>query len=255
LYLLRVNYAFMVVAVTVMVSQLYMDLGEFSNSLLLVRLEETAVGAAFAMIVALTVLPLHTRRVLRIAFRSHIEAIGQLVDHASSLLLDEDQDIERTLRADARDVDAAYQALVATAQPLRRSLAGKLDEEIGWAMLLASASRHYSRNLVVDIESSGLLDGETRSDIERASATLHESLNTVARATTGPRDVGYTRSSALFDRAERRLEEDWASVGAARLAVRDLMLIDGAMARTAEVMGLAITDFDTVGLAGRGDAR
>jgi uncharacterized membrane protein YccC len=255
LYLLRVNYAFMVVAVTVMVSQLYLDFGEFSNSLLLVRLEETAVGAAFAMIVALTVLPLHTRRVLRVAFRDHVQAIGRLVDHASDRLLGEDQDIERTLRADARDIDAAYQALVATAQPLRRTLAGKLDEEIGWVMLLASASRHYSRNLVADVEAAGFLDGETRCDIERAGATLHESLEAVAKATTGSRDVAYTRSSALFDRAERRIEEGWASVGAGRLAVRDLMLIDGAMARTAEVMGLAITDFDTVGLAGRGDAR
>jgi len=254
LYLLRVSYAFLVVAVTVMVSQLYLDFGEFSNSLLVVRLEETAVGAAFAMIVALTVLPLHTRRVLRIAFRDHVQAIGRLVDHASDRLLGDDHDPERTLHADARDIDAAYQALVATAQPLRRNLTGKLDEEIGWVMLLASASRHYSRNLVADVEAAGLLDGETRRDIERASATLHESLEAVARATTGSRDVGYTRSSALFDRAERRLEEGWANVGAGRLAVRDLMLIDGAMARTAEVMGLAITDYDTVGVAGRTDS-
>jgi uncharacterized membrane protein YccC len=254
LYLLRVNYALMVVAVTVMVSQLYMDLGEFSNSLLLVRLEETAVGAAFAMIVALTVLPLHTRRVLRLAFRNHVQAIGRLVDHANDRLLGEDQGIERTLRADARDVDAAYQVLVATAQPLRRTLTGKLDEEIGRVMRLASASRHYSRNLVADVEAAGLLDGETRRDIERASAALHESLDSLARATTGSRDVVYTRSSALFDRAERRLEEGWGSVGPGRLAVRDLMLIDGAMARTAEVMSLAITDYDTVGVAGRRDS-
>jgi hypothetical protein len=106
---------------------------------------------------------------------------------------------------------------------------------------------------VVDVEAAGLLDGETRRDIERASATLHESLDELARATTGSRDVVYTRSSALFDRAERRLEEGWASVGADRLAVRDLMLIDGAMARTAEVMGLAITDYDTVAVAGQSD--
>ena len=39
-YLLRVNYAFMVIAVTVMVSQLYLELDEFSNSLLWLRLED-----------------------------------------------------------------------------------------------------------------------------------------------------------------------------------------------------------------------
>jgi uncharacterized membrane protein YccC len=254
-YLMRVNYAFMVVGITVMVSQLYMELGEFSNSLLWLRVEETAVGAAFAMIVAVTVLPLRTRRVLRIAVRNHVEAIGTLLDHASGHLLGEDEDSERTLRSVGRDVDATYQALIATAQPLRRNIAGKLDEEIGWVTLLASSCRHYIHNLVADVEASGVLGGETRTDIERANRTLHESLDAIAGATTGFRNVVYTRSSALFDRAERRLDEGSAKVGAARLVVRDLMLIDGAMARMAEVMGLSITDFDTVGVTAPGNSR
>jgi hypothetical protein len=251
-YLIRVNYAFMVIGITVTVSQLYLELDEFSNSLLWLRLEETAVGAAFAMIVAATVLPLRTRRVLRVAFRNLVQAIARLVDDASGHLLERNDDIERTLRLDGRDIDASYQAMVATAGPLRRNIAGRLDEEIGWVMLLASSCRHYSRNLVADVEAVGLLDSESRGDIERASRTLHESLEAIARASTGSRDVVYTRSSALFDRAERHLDEGSANVGAGQLAVRDFMLIDGAMARMAEIMGLVITDFDTVGVAARG---
>jgi uncharacterized membrane protein YgaE (UPF0421/DUF939 family) len=251
-YLMRVNYAFMVVGITVMVSQLYQELGEFSNSLLLLRLEETAVGAAFAMIVAMTVFPLRTRRVLRLAVRYHVEAIRELVDHASGHLISEDHAIERSLREDARAIDAAYQTLVATAQPLRWNLVGGHDEDIVRVMVFASASRNYSRNLVADVETAGLLDKETRIDIERASATLHESLDVIARAATGSRKVIYTRSSALFDRAERRLDRSSMSVDEGQLAIRDLMLIDGAMARMAEVMGLTITDYDTVGVASQG---
>ena len=67
LYLFRVSYAFFAVAITVTVSQLYQQLGEFTNSLLLVRLEETALGAAVAILVVMLVLPLHTRQVLRVA--------------------------------------------------------------------------------------------------------------------------------------------------------------------------------------------
>jgi uncharacterized membrane protein YccC len=48
-YLQRINYAFMVIAITVMVSQLYVQLGEFSNVLLLLRLEKTALGAAIGI--------------------------------------------------------------------------------------------------------------------------------------------------------------------------------------------------------------
>src|SRR6202035_5536919 len=58
LYLMRINYAFMVVAITVMVSQLYVQLDEFSNSLLLLRLAETSVGAGGAVLTVPLVLPL-----------------------------------------------------------------------------------------------------------------------------------------------------------------------------------------------------
>ena len=121
-YLLRVSYALFAIAVTVTVSQLYQQLGEFTNSLLLVRLEETALGAAVAIIVVLLVLPLHTRRVLRVAMRQHVEAVGRLVDHATACLQGEGSPIDSTLRSDGRAVDAAYQSVIATAQPLRRAL-------------------------------------------------------------------------------------------------------------------------------------
>ena len=49
LYLNWISYAFMVIGITVAVSQLYEQLGEFSRSLLLLRLEETALGTAVAM--------------------------------------------------------------------------------------------------------------------------------------------------------------------------------------------------------------
>ena len=139
-YLMRINYAFMAMGITVMVSQLYVQLGEFSGSLLLLlRLEEAAIGAAIAIAVVLLVLPLRTRRVLRIALRAHIRAVGQIADHASGYLAGEGSDA--ALHADARAVDATYQALVATAQPLRRNLFGSLDEETGQVMRLTCLTR------------------------------------------------------------------------------------------------------------------
>ena len=244
-YLMRINYAFMVVAITVVVSQLYVQLDEFSNSLLLLRLEETALGAAVAIAVVMVVLPLRTRRVLRVAFRDHVQAVGVVVDHASGHLLGKGSDIESTLRSDVRAVDASYQTLVATAQPLRRNLFGSVDEATGRAMRLAFASRNYSRNLVADVEAASPLGAEMRTDIERATATLHQSLDSVADAVTGPRDGSYIRSSALFDRVERWLEEGSAAIATGQLAIRDLKLIDGSMAQMAGDMGLNVTDYDT----------
>jgi hypothetical protein len=84
--------------------------------------------------------------------------------------------------------------------------------------------------------------------VQRASATLHQSLNVIVGAISGPRDVTYTRSSALFDRAERDLgRTDMPHYG--QLPIRDVKLIDATMAEMAELMGLSITDYDTVGTA------
>jgi hypothetical protein len=75
--------------------------------------------------------------------------------------------------------------------------------------------------------------------------TPRTSLDVVIAAYNGPRDTVFTRSSALFDRAERRLEEHSRPVDPAQLAIRDLKLIHATMARRAELLGLQVADFDT----------
>jgi Fusaric acid resistance protein-like len=248
LYLIRISYAFQAIAITVSVSQLYQQLGEFTNSLLLVRLEETALGAAVAIVVVMLVLPLRTRQVLRVAVREHVEAVGRLVDHASARLVGREDGLDSTLRSDARVVDAAYQAVVATALPVQRTIWGSTDEDTVRVLRLTAASRNYSRNLVVDTERSRPSGISPDLDMERASETLHQSIDEVARALTGSRDGTYTRSSALFDRAERSLEICPHRVASAEFALRDFKLLDGTMAQMAQLMGLGITDYDTVGL-------
>jgi hypothetical protein len=245
-YLMRINYAFMVVGITVMVSQLYVQLGEFSNSLLLLRLEETALGAGVAIAVVTLVLPLRTRRVLRVALRNYIRALATLVDGATARLIADQRAAESPLRTDARVLDASYQALIKTAEPLRRNLFGSLDEKTGEVVRLASAARNYGRNLVADVEDVNPLDAGTSIEIESAGAALRRSMEIVGEAVNGSRDTTYTRSSALFDRAERGLEQSNDMLEGGQLAIRDLMLIDGAMAQMSQTMGLTVGDYDTV---------
>ena len=52
-YLIRISYAYMIFFITIMVGQLYAVLGEFSTGLLVLRLEETAIGAAVGFLVCL----------------------------------------------------------------------------------------------------------------------------------------------------------------------------------------------------------
>jgi hypothetical protein len=245
LYLMRTNYAFFVVAITVVVSQLYIQLGEFSNSLLLVRLEETALGGAVTVVVIMVVFPLRTRRVLRVARHEYVQSVDRMVQLAEDRLLGREHHINQSMRSEARVLDASYQTIVATAQPLRRNIFGSFDERTGEVLRLAAASRNYTRNLVMDVEAAVALDSSFGSDIEQACATLRRSLDIVARTLNGRRNETYIRSSALFDRTDRALEQPTVSTNGDLHVIRDLKLIDGAMAFMATLMGLAVTDYDT----------
>jgi uncharacterized membrane protein YccC len=244
-YLNRVNYGISAVGLTVVLALAFGQQGVFSNSLLLLRVEETAIGAGIGIVVAAVIFPLRTGLVLRVALRRYFQAVGRLVEHATALLIGEDHN-DTTLRADARALDAAYQEVLATAQPTGRNLFGSPTDKTARVLRIATAARHYSRNLVTDVEATGPLDSKAFPSVQRASATLHQSLNVLVAAISGPRDVTYTRSSALFDRADRDIERtDTPQDG--QLPIRDLKFIDATAAQMVELMGLPIADYATIG--------
>ena len=168
------------------------------------------------------------------------------MDHASEVLTTEGPPRDRDgLRNDARAVDATYQALVTTAEPLRHDVLGGGDEETRRVIRLASVSRNYSRDLVTDLASTAPIDPAFHEQVDEASIRLHRSMDIVAGATTGSTDGIYVRSSSLYDRAERSLEGGVVGLNRGCPAIRDLQLIDGSMATLAEFLGLEVNDFDT----------
>ena len=78
-YLVNITYAGMIFFVTIMVAQLYSVLHEFTPGLLVLRLEETALGAAIGVAVGLFVLPTSTRDTVRDARRAFFEAMAALL--------------------------------------------------------------------------------------------------------------------------------------------------------------------------------
>lgn len=115
-FLMRFTYALAVVFITTMVGQLYGVLHEFSGGLLLLRVEETALGAVIGSAVALCFLPTSTRRVARAARRNFLVAAADLVADIGEQLKDGRTD-GWALRASARAADAALQQLLLTTRP------------------------------------------------------------------------------------------------------------------------------------------
>ncbi len=257
LYLMRINYTFMVIGITVMISQLYVQLDEYSGALLLLRLEETAIGGGIAMATVLLVLPLRPSRVLRTALAQTFVALHQLTDDALDHLVraaGPNSESSAVIRSDARALDASYQALVATARPARPTTFGDRSDRMESILELTAAARNYARNLSADLEAWPSTDPAVAAAIELASAQMRASLDAIIDRLELRPHGPYVRSAALFDRVVRALaDSSGLSVSQGAMAVRDLMLLDGTLARLAEVLDMAVSDHDTV-LAG-GSAR
>ncbi|HET6699222.1 MAG TPA: FUSC family protein [Nocardioidaceae bacterium] len=134
-YLLRLSYAYMMFFITIMVGQLYTVLNMFSSELLVLRLEETAIGAAVGIAVALAVTPLSTRDTVKVARDSLLEAVRDLLEGVADRLTEDESrpDLDGLSRA----VDNRVRQLVLVAQPLTRP------------MLLGNDSRHTRHRLAL----------------------------------------------------------------------------------------------------------
>lgn len=120
-YLVRINYACMIFFVTIMVAQLYTVLHEFSDQLLVLRLEETVLGAAAGILVGLLVTPLSTRDTVRLAQRDLLTSLAALLDRVAGRQ-PEDPEAESDPEALMRDVENQMRELALVAAPLNRSL-------------------------------------------------------------------------------------------------------------------------------------
>jgi hypothetical protein len=158
------------------------------------------------------------------------------------------------LRAAARRLDNTYQALIATVRPMGTPLFGRPAQRIGRFLHSALAARHYARDLILDVSlESGDLSPAAADELSQARQQLAASVTSVTAALRPDGAAGqYVRSASLFDRvADTPPEQRVAS--RPQLALRDLELLDGALAEAAHWAGVPVTDLDTAsrpGLAG-----
>ncbi len=247
IYLLRVSYAFMVIGITVMVSQMYVQLGEYSDFLLRLRLEETAIGAAVAIVTVLVVFPLRSWQVVRVAARAHAEAVQALADGALRRVTGECADAQ--LRSAARTLDGAHQSLVAALRPLR-GLPGPGSEVHRGLRSAADASVHRARMMLRESTQVVAGPGEgLRPDAERLDAArdrLTGSVEQIATALSDDHrasDHVYTRSASLFDVIGTG-RPDAELITPEQLLLRDARLLDESMAAFAAAADLQVRALD-----------
>jgi fusaric acid resistance family protein len=202
-YLLQVSYVYMIFFVTIMVGQLYTVLHQFSDGLLVLRLEETAVGAGVGFVVALVVLPLSTRDTVRTARDGVLTALAELLDAASDCLAGSCP--PAGLDALSRGLDDRVRGLALVAKPLTRPLVWRNSpSRTRHRLTLYAALAGHARALTVALRRSG-----ARADAvpaAQASRSLAMAATELTAATPGQREPATGRpladaDAALFDSA------------------------------------------------------
>jgi uncharacterized membrane protein YgaE (UPF0421/DUF939 family) len=141
-YLIRLNYTFLVVAITVSISQLYVQIDIFSWQLLLLRLAETAIGSTAVILTVLFIVPLRPQRVLTTAMLLWVTALSRLLEAVSGRLDEQHGALQPLIRA----VDVAYAEMVATAAPLRWTTLGRRSGQLTEVLSDSSAARTHARS-------------------------------------------------------------------------------------------------------------
>lgn len=145
-YLMKVAYSLMIFWITTMLALLYGLLGQFSfDLLLLLRIEETAIGAVIGVTVALLVLPTHTGTSIRNDVRSFLTTLSELIEISVEALFG---DTATSPTEKARQLDRELQQFRVTAKPMTAGIAGIAGRgSVRRALQVLTACDHYARVL------------------------------------------------------------------------------------------------------------
>ncbi len=212
-YLLRVSYAMMIFFITIMVGQLYTVLGRYSDHVLVLRLEETAIGAVVGIVVALAFLPLSTRDTVRAARDEVLETLALAMETAAARIDgtepppvptdgDETKGEERPpeLEVLTRQLDDGVRQLMLVATPFSRpAMWGSAGRHLRYRLTRYGAIADNVRALTVGLRRSPVTD-------EPALAEVARSLAETARGLTEKGDSDRVPSGEGWDRISDRLQ-------------------------------------------------
>jgi uncharacterized membrane protein YccC len=224
----KVNYALVVLAATVGVAQFYEHVGELSRTLLITRIEVTAVGAACAILVSLVVLPLRTVKAATLAVAGYFRALAQVLDG-----LNDSEVATATNRpaTNTRILDAGFHTATAALRPVTRTLLGSPQERCVRVLRLVTISHELGRAVVHD--SAMARSPEERAEIAAVSQRTAAIARILADDLEQPAGSRAVRSGAAPAQASK------PATASLRTEIEG---IAAAVAELAYLRGLAVAD-------------
>lgn len=175
LYFLRVAYSLMTFWITTMLALLYGLLGQFNFDVLLLRVEETAIGAVIGVAVAILVLPTNAKPAIRNDAHDFLTTLSELIDTSMASLLGVDTTTNPTDKA--RQLDRNLQRFRITAKPLidgPAAMAGRRSLRRGRRVL--TACDRYGRTLARNSQRYDKVSPELADAITSAAAQIRRNI-------------------------------------------------------------------------------
>ncbi|OBH58414.1 FUSC family protein [Mycobacterium sp. E2479] len=150
-YFMTVTYSLMTFWITTMLALLYGLLGQFSFAVLMLRIEETAIGAVIGVTVAVLVLPTNTRTAIRSEARAFLTSLSVLIETSAATMFGDKFSVSPSEQA--RRLDRDLQQFRVTAKPLLAGVAGLAGRRsIRRALRIFTACDRYGRSLARSAE-------------------------------------------------------------------------------------------------------
>lgn len=150
-YFMTVTYSLMTFWITTMLALLYGLLGQFSFGVLMLRIEETAIGAVIGVTVAVVVLPTNTRTAIRSDTRAFLTSLSALIEISTATMVGAQDGASPSEQA--RQLDRDLQQFRVTAKPLLAGVAGLAGRRsIRRALRIFTACDRYGRSLARSAE-------------------------------------------------------------------------------------------------------
>lgn len=190
-YFVQISYSLMIFFITIALALVYGLMGMFAPEILLLRLEETIIGALSGTLMAFFVFPKRTSTGAADALQAYFEALRELIETARARVHGEPSG--RGLLALSRVLDRRYLDLAAAARPLGGPWSAVTRfGEVRERLLVLSACARWARTLARALPRGGTFAPEM---VERIDRIVPRVIEQIAEA--------LERKDSFFERRRR----------------------------------------------------
>jgi hypothetical protein len=231
-----------------MLGQMYLQLRQYSDDVLVTRLVETAIGTSAAILVSLLVFPVHRSDAVRTGIAQHLAALDAVVQGSVSWCRG---DHSVALRSEVRRLQDILQQLRATVRPVVGRRRAAAADEI--ELTVISMTTHDAA--ILARRSAAVTFGpEHHAELDGIAEHLHDVIDGVARwlASGGAEPPDLERSSPI-DVLDLAVRQDESVTTALRIAVlRQQAMIEEHLAELVAVREARTASNDRPALASIG---